>query len=134
MKKQICQAQPLIAVNDVKLSSRWYQKMLGCKSGHGGNEYEQLVIGDRIILQLHAWEFEHGHHTHMGKPSMKSRGNGVLLWFLVDDFDKALKVIKKAKVKILENVKVNPNAQHREIWIQDPDGYVVVLASHYNDI
>jgi hypothetical protein len=23
----------------------------------------------------------------------------------------------------------NPNASHREIWIRDPDGYTVVLAS-----
>jgi catechol 2,3-dioxygenase-like lactoylglutathione lyase family enzyme len=28
--------QPLIAVRDVEASSRWYQSLLGCKSGHGG--------------------------------------------------------------------------------------------------
>ena len=27
--------QPLIAVKDVAASSRWYQKLLGCTSGHG---------------------------------------------------------------------------------------------------
>jgi hypothetical protein len=36
-------AQPLIAVSDVERSSRWYQQLLGCQSGHGGNEYEQIV-------------------------------------------------------------------------------------------
>jgi hypothetical protein len=25
--------------------------------------------------------------------------------------------------------KVNPNAQHHELWLRDADGYVVVLAS-----
>jgi hypothetical protein len=29
---------------------------------------------------------------------------------------------------------VNPNANHREIWLRDPDGYVVVLASAYGDV
>ena len=32
--------QPLIAVSDVENSSRWYQCLLGCASGHGGKEYE----------------------------------------------------------------------------------------------
>jgi len=31
---------PLICVHDVEASSRWYQRLLGCESGHGGVEYE----------------------------------------------------------------------------------------------
>jgi hypothetical protein len=27
----------------------------------------------------------------------------------------------------------NPNAMHRELWIADPDGYTVVIASHDGD-
>ncbi len=42
--------QPLIAVRDVKVSSLWYQAVIGCQSGHGGSEYEQLVFdGQRIM-------------------------------------------------------------------------------------
>ena len=42
--------QPLIAVRDVEASSRWYQRLLGCRSGHGGPEYEKLVDpGGRMI-------------------------------------------------------------------------------------
>ena len=29
--------QPLIAVLDVEASSRWYQRLLGCQSAHGGD-------------------------------------------------------------------------------------------------
>ena|SRR5919106_6516617 len=49
--------QPLIAVSDVQRSSRWYQKILKCKSGHGGSEYEQLIEEDDedFFLQLHLW-------------------------------------------------------------------------------
>jgi hypothetical protein len=46
------QAQPLIAVRDVAASSRWYQALLGCESGHGGDEYEMLVSGGELVLQL----------------------------------------------------------------------------------
>jgi len=35
--------QPLIAVTNVEASSRWYQRLLGCRSAHGGTEYERLV-------------------------------------------------------------------------------------------
>ena len=45
-------AQPLIAVTDVEASSRWYQRLLGCRSAHGGAEYERLVSKSTLILQL----------------------------------------------------------------------------------
>ncbi|MBI3744749.1 MAG: VOC family protein, partial [Chloroflexi bacterium] len=53
--------QPLIAVSDVEVSSRWYQRLLGCTSAHGGREYERLVHGDKLVLQLHNWDVEHHH-------------------------------------------------------------------------
>ena len=43
--------QPLIAVHDVAANSRWYQSLLGCESGHGGLEYEQLVCDGRMVMQ-----------------------------------------------------------------------------------
>ena len=36
--------------------------------------------------------------------------------------------------QVLEGPEVNPNAQHREIWLRDPDGYVVVLAGPCGDL
>jgi len=35
---------------------------------------------------------------------------------------------------ILEAPHVNPNVDHRECWLRDPDGYVVVPAGAYGDI
>jgi predicted enzyme related to lactoylglutathione lyase len=133
-KKMVCQAQPLIAVKNVPKSSKFYQQVLQCKSGHGGKEYEQLIVKDRMILQLHRWEVEHNHGNLIGKEKQKSRGNGTVLWFMVDDFDRSVKAIKKSKAKILKDVEINENANHREIWFNDPDGYVVVVAGHYGDI
>jgi len=125
--------QPLIAVRDVEASSRWYQRLIGCRSGHGGREYEQLVErGGAMIMQLHAWDAHE--HPHMGDPSVRPLGNGVLLWFQIDDFSAALERAGQLGAEILDGPKVNPNAHHREVWLRDPDGYVVVLASASGDL
>jgi hypothetical protein len=58
----------------------------------------------------------------------------VVLWFQTDAFDAAVKRALTLQATILEPVKVNTNANHREIWLRDPDGYVVVLASAYGDL
>ena len=124
--------QPLIAVHDVAASSRWYQSLLGCESGHGGPEYEQLVCDGRMVLQLHHWDAHQ--HPHIGDPQSRPNGNGVLLWFQTDTFDAAVARATAMAAHILEGPKVNLNANHREIWLRDPDGYVLVLAGAYGDL
>lgn len=126
------QPHPMIAVKDVEASSAWYQNLLKCRSGHGGAEYEQLIgKTDELILQLHHWDVHE--HPHLGDPD-QPKGNGVLLWFRVDDFDAAVSRAQTMNAEILDGPLVNPNAKHREIWIRDPDGFVVVLAGHYGDV
>ena len=125
-------SQPLIAVHDVEVSSRWYQRLLNCQSGHGGPEYERIVAGDELILQIHRWNAHE--HPYIGDPKLKPYGNGVLLWFQTDAFDAAIERARDLEAEILEEPHVNSNAQHRECWIRDPNGYVVVLASSYGDV
>jgi catechol 2,3-dioxygenase-like lactoylglutathione lyase family enzyme len=120
--------QPLIAVSDVEASSRWYQRLLGCKSAHGGPEYERLVSKGVLVLQLHRFDVEH-HHGRIGDPADKPYGNGVLLWFEVDDFDAALDRAMEMKADIFRPRHRNPGPNHWECWLHDPDGYGVVLAS-----
>lgn len=125
--------QPLITVNDVEASSRWYQRLLGCRSDHGGPNYERLVMGERLVMQLHAWETDHD-HGRIGDPELP-RGNGVLLWFEIDDFDAAVARSGELGAEVVLAAHRNPpegqpgGPAHREIWLRDPDGYTVVLAS-----
>lgn len=126
------QPQPLIAVGDVEASSRWYQALLSARSGHGGRDYEQLLFDGRLILQLHRWEV-HG-HLHLGDPESRPYGNGALLWFWTEDFDEAVDRIASLSAKVLDGPRENRNASHREIWVRDPDGYVVVIAGPYGDV
>ncbi|WEF33731.1 VOC family protein [Pseudoduganella chitinolytica] len=125
------QAQPLIAVRDVEASSRWYQTVLGCKSGHGGPDYDQLMFEGHMVLQLHRWDAHH--HAHLGKADQPV-GNGAVLWFWTDDFDDAVDRAAGIDATVLEEPHENRNAQHREIWLRDPEGYVVVIAGPYGDV
>jgi len=125
--------QPLIAVTDVETSSRWYQRLLGCRSAHGGSEYERLESNGVLIMQLHSFEVDH-HHGQIGDPADKPYGNGVLLWFEVDDFDDALARAAKMKAEVVIPCHRNPpegdgGPNHWELWLRDPDGYTVVIAS-----
>ena len=117
----------MIAVHDVEKSSAWYCAVLGATSGHGGPEYEQLLVDDAMILQLHKLELGH-HHGTIGDPALPV-GNGVALWFEVDELDVAADRSKAAGATVQTDVHHNPNAGHRELWLRDLDGYLVVLAS-----
>lgn len=124
--------QPLIAVRDVEASSRWYQRLLGCKSDHGGPDYERLTFNGTLVMQLHRWEVEH-HHGAIGDPA-KPNGNGVLLWFEVEDFDAAVVRAAELNAEVVLPRHRNPpegsgGPNHWEVWLRDPDGYTVALAS-----
>lgn len=119
--------QPLIAVNDIEKSSAWYCEVLGAESAHGGPEYERLVVDGVLIMQLHKLDVGH-HHGTFGDPS-HPLGNGVAVWFETDDLPGAAERARALGATVQTDVHVNPNAQHEELWLRDPDGYLVVLAS-----
>lgn len=123
--------QPLVCVKDVEASSRWYQQLLNCQSDHGGPNYERLNFAGKLVMQLHRWEEEH-HHGPIGDPLLPP-GNGLLLWFEVDDFDAAVARAEALNADVILPRHRNPPGEggpnHWEIWLRDPDGYKVVLAS-----
>ncbi len=124
--------QPLIAVADVEAASAWYQAVLGFESGHGGNEYEQLMFDGRMVMQLHRWDAHE--HRHLGDAARPPYGNGVVLWFETRRFDEAVRRVRQHGAEVIEGPKVNPNANHRELWLRDPNGYVVVVAGASGDL
>jgi catechol 2,3-dioxygenase-like lactoylglutathione lyase family enzyme len=125
--------QPLICVTDVERSSRWYQWVLDCDSGHGGDEYERLLHDGTLVMQLHRFEVEH-HHGRIGDRDSRPYGNGLALWFELDDFDGAVRRAEALGAEVARAPHRNPpdgpgGPAHREVWLRDPDGYLVVLAS-----
>ena len=129
-QKPAVEAQPLIAVRDVRASSRWYSKLLGAdplpEHSHR-DSYDRISRSGRLLLQLHAWDEED--HPNLVNASAGPVGHGVILWFQVEDFDSAVKRAADLNAEVIEGPYVNPAPQHREIWLRDPDGFVVVIAS-----
>ena len=121
------QLAPLICVQDVESSSRWYQRLLGCESGHGGTSYERLNSEGRLILQLHNWHVEHQHGP-LGDPELRPYGNGVLLWFELEDYRAAVQRAADMQVEIIKPSHLSEN-QNWELWLRDLDGYTLVLTS-----
>src|SRR4051812_23455839 len=116
--------QPLICVADVQQSSVWFQRTLGFVSAHGGPEYEQLVSGGVLALQLHKWDAHE--HPNLGSPGTRPYGNGVVLWFMSEQVEEDYERAVQAGAEVLEAIKVNPLANHLEFWFREPNGYVVV--------
>jgi predicted enzyme related to lactoylglutathione lyase len=77
---------------------------------------------------------EHDHGA-IGDPDLRPYGNGVLLWFEVDDFDAAVSRAGQLGAEVVLPPHRNPpegepgGPAHRELWVKDRDGYTVVLAS-----
>jgi catechol 2,3-dioxygenase-like lactoylglutathione lyase family enzyme len=124
------EAQPLIAVRNVRASSRWYAQLLGADSlpDHPHrDDYDRILCSGRLVLQLHAWD-AHDHPNLVNRDAAPP-GHGVVVWFQVDDFDAAVERARGLGAEIIEEPYFNPAPQHREIWLRDADGYVVVIAS-----
>ena len=118
--------QTLICVADVPASSAWYCAVLGGDSGHGGDEYEHVLVGGELVLQLHRTDVE-DHHGYLADRSV-TLGNGVALWFEVSDFEAAVARVRACGATVQTEPHENPNAKQSELWLRGPDGYLVVLA------
>jgi catechol 2,3-dioxygenase-like lactoylglutathione lyase family enzyme len=130
VERKFVRPQPLLAVKDVRASSRWYSELLGADSlpDHSHRDrYDRIQYSGHLILQLHAWDEEN--HPNLTNADAAPPGHGVLIWFEVSNFDAIVGNARGLQAQVILEPHVNPNPQHREMWIRDPDGYVVVIAS-----
>ena len=114
-------AETMIAVLDVEASSAWYQNLLACESNHGGSEFDRLVIGDEVILMLHHWGAPE--HPSMHSPSDGVVGNGLVIYFRVDDLDATFQRAMDLDADIVQQPRFNEVSHQREFELKDPDGY-----------
>ena len=119
----------IIGVRDVAASFKWYQSLFGQPETAPAHVYwGQIVDTDgTVLLCLHQW----GVHEHPSliSPDDASPGNGLLLFFRVDDFDKALKRARALVTRFEDEPHVNPNTGTMEFSLPDPDGYYVTISA-----
>jgi len=119
----------IIGVNDVSGSLKWYQSLFGQGETLPGHEYFGQIrdTDGTVLLCLHEWG-AHGHPSLLS-PSEAPPGNGLLLFFRVDDFDVALKRARALVTRLEEEPHVNPNTQTWEFSLRDPDGYYLSISA-----
>src|SRR6266513_5776739 len=129
----------IIGVSDVAGSFKWYQSLFGQpETPPGHDDFGQIVDTDgTVLLCLHQWgdapkkatTRPPHHHSPLMSPEKASPGNGLLLFFRVDDFDMALKRARALVTRFEEEPHLNPNTQTREFALRDPDGYYVTISA-----
>jgi catechol 2,3-dioxygenase-like lactoylglutathione lyase family enzyme len=119
----------VIGVRDVPSSFIWYQSLFGQPETRPDHTYfGQIRDSDgTVLLCLHEW----GAHEHpsLMSPDHAQPGNGLLLFFRVDDFDMALPRARALVARLEEEPHVNPNTGTAEFALRDPDGYYVTISA-----
>jgi len=119
----------IIGVADVARSFSWYQSLFGQpKTSPAHQHFGQIVDEDgTVLLCLHQWG-SHDHPT-LASPAQAHPGNGLLLFFRVDDFDASLARARGMVEKLEEEPSTNPNTKTLEFALRDPDGYYVMVSA-----
>jgi catechol 2,3-dioxygenase-like lactoylglutathione lyase family enzyme len=119
----------IIGVDDVSHSLKWYQSLFGQpETAPAHADFGQVLDSDgTVLLCLHQW----GAHEHppLASPDAATPGNGLLLFFRVDDFDKVLKRARALAVRLEEEPHTNPGTGTQEFSLRDPDGYYVSISA-----
>jgi catechol 2,3-dioxygenase-like lactoylglutathione lyase family enzyme len=119
----------IIGVADVSQSFKWYQSLLGLpETAPEHDDFGQILDSDgTVLLCLHKW----GAHEHpsLTSPAYAKPGNGLLLFFRVDNFDVALPRARALVSRLEEEPHVNPSTGTAEFSLRDLDGYYVTISA-----
>lgn len=119
----------IIGVRDVPSSFKWYQSLFGQPETAPGHDYFGQILDEdgTILLCLHKW----GAHEHppLMSPDKGTPGNGLLLFFRVDDYEPALQRARALVARFEEEPHLNPNTQTWEFSLRDRDGYYVTISA-----
>ena len=119
----------IIGVADVARSFKWYQSLFGQpETAPAHDHFGQLSDTDgTVLLCLHQW----GAHDHpsLASPESARPGNGLLLFFRVDDFEETLPRARAIVARLEEEPHVNPGTGTQEFALRDPDGYYVMISA-----
>ena len=118
----------IIGVADVAGSFKWYQSLFGLPETAPAHSYFGQVLDPdgTVLICLHEW----GAHDHpsLMSPEHATPGNGLLLFFGVDDFQSALQRARTLVTALEEEPHRNPNTETDEFSLRDPDGYYVTIS------
>lgn len=119
----------IIGVADVLRSFNWYLSLLDVpEAAPAHDDFGQIVDADgTVLLCLHQW----GAHEHpsLTSPDRAEPGNGLLLFFRVDNSEASLLKARTLVSRLEEEPHVNPSTGTTEFSLRDPDGYYVTISA-----
>src|SRR4051812_31732671 len=119
----------ILGVQSVPASFRWYGSLFGLPESAPAHEHFGQICDDdgTVLLSLHQW----GAHEHpsLASPDAAPPGNGLLLFFRVDDYEGTLARARELVPRFEEEPHVNPNTRIAEFSLLDPDGYFVTVSA-----
>ena len=122
-----------IAVDDVRRSSDWYQRLLGCRSPMSPDSdhrelFDLLEDSDgECVIILSRWD-------HNPLPSLRNKkagppGHGTMLFFTVPDFDNSWSRAKALGANVVAEPHPSRGFEIPEYTVVDPDGYLVTVSA-----
>jgi catechol 2,3-dioxygenase-like lactoylglutathione lyase family enzyme len=123
----------IIGVADVPASFSWYQSLFGQPlTAPAHPDFGDVRDSDgTVLLCLHEWGVEE--HPSLMSPGDATPGNGLLLFFRVDDFEATLARARRLVSEFEEEPHANPNTGTSEFSLRDPDGYYVTVSALSDD-
>jgi hypothetical protein len=125
---------PILAVVDVRRSAEWYENLLsaGARSDSGNTDFDQILSEEgEVLLCLHRWVSADPQQRHLSatlsNPGRCPVGHGLLLWFIVEDFDEVWHRALELQAPIIERPSLHGGTGFRAFVVRDPDGYHVAV-------
>lgn len=123
------QTWTIIGVANVARSLAWYQTLFGQALTEPHHDYFAQVIDEdgTVLLCLHAWG-SHDHPT-LASATRAEPGNGLLLFFRVDNFVEVLAHARTLVAQLELEPQINPATGTQEFALRDPDDYYVMISA-----
>src|SRR5438094_3488146 len=90
-----------------------------------------ILVRFSIRMELSCSASTSGARTNpsLTSPDNATPGNGLLLFFRVDDFDMSLKRARALVARLEDEPHANPNTGTQEFALRDRDGYYVMISA-----
>ena len=120
---------PLFAVRDMKASLRFYQNVLGLEvvQDFGANV---VLTGGLSLQALETW----AQFLDKAPDDIRFRGNDAEMYYVADDFDAFLTILKDHPEADLVRPPVEHRWGQRAVRLYDPDGHIIEVGESLSKV
>ncbi len=122
-----------LAVNDLERTETFYREILGLRLQRlePGESFPPLLMlpqGDAVILFRQSRHLEASHPALFQNIDRHAKGVGMTLELAIPDLEATGRAIRRHRLHLLYELEDDEH-EHREFWLHDPDGYLLILST-----